>query len=148
MSTDYNVKDDDLNYIFDWFEANDKKIKLDNIKKVLDKESNKRGRKTAEYSLIKSLKDRDMTDIAIYTGMALLKTNLSPKWTIDEVMNLLESKNFIDKELIPLLSREYLKNANVTIPQMKNLALKIQENVLKNERETIDYIRNTFDVGK
>ena len=143
-----NIDHNLFNESLDWFEANDKKIQLSNIQKVLDREEGKRGRKTAEYSVIKSLQDRDMTDIAIYVGMALTKVKLKPKWTVDDVVNLLDSKNFISNKLVPMLSKEYLKDADVTIPQMKTIAIQIQENVIKNEKETIDYVRNSIKTTK
>lgn len=141
---DTNISNNDLHEVFHYFEANDKKskTKLESIKTILNRESKKHGRKSAEYTLIKDLKNTDMNEIAMYIGIALVRSNLKPKWTVSEVKDILMSKKFISDELVPLLQKDYLADKNITDVEAKKLAIKVVDDILTNERDTITNIRN------
>lgn len=144
-----DINQADINEMFDFFEATERKKKTDKesfetIKSIIAKENKKRGKKSASFQLIKKLQEKEMSEIAIYTAMALAQLNIKPKWTIEEVMGALEDKNFIDDELIPYLVKNDVIDEEMSDEEKITIAKQIQENILQNEKNTIEYVKNVI----
>lgn len=117
-----------------YFAEND----TETIANILNKEESKgRGKKSLAYNLIKQIREQQLGDIAVYVGIKLANMSINPKWTADEVLQVINSKNFIDKEFVPFLSQEYFNDVEMSDKEMKDVASKIKDNILKNEKETV-----------
>jgi len=132
----FNIDDKSIKSMFQYFEAIDKKDDI-SISEIIKKQNLKKsGRKSIEFSLINSLKEKDMSDIAIYTALYLSKLTTN-KWSMDDIENVLENENFIDETLIPMLSKNFIDTNNLDEDQIREIAKKVQENIVENEKKTI-----------
>lgn len=135
----FDIKEKDINNMFNYLEAIDKKDDM-SIPNIL-KRKKKAGRKPVDLQLVESLRKKNMNDIAIYVALFLAKQK-SDKWTVDDIENVLENENFIDETLLPLLHQENKAIGELSDQQKKELAEKIQSNILQNEKDTITMIGN------
>lgn len=135
----FDIKEKDINNMFNYLEAIDKKDDV-SIPNIL-KRKKKAGRKPIDLQLVENLRKKNMNDIAIYVAIFLSK-QASDKWSVDDIENVLENENFIDETLIPLLHQENKAIGELSEQQKKELAEKIKFNILQNEKETITMIGN------
>lgn len=133
----FDITEKDIKDMFQYIESIEKYDDV-SIPEILKRQQG-RGRKPADLSLVNKLKEKNMNDIAIYVAIFLSKQSTN-KWSIDDIENVLENKNFIDETLIPLLEKENKQTLNLTEEQKKELAYKIQTNILQNEKDTIEMI--------
>lgn len=136
------INQDDINNYFEAVNRR-KEIKLENIDSIIKRESKKHGKKSIEYQVIQELKNEKLNDIAIYVGIALSKIMQKPKWNVEDITNLFNSKQFISKKFIPILDKVIKKK--VSEEELKKIALEIKNDILNNEKETLDQIRNTLN---
>lgn len=134
-----DVTEKDIQKLFQYIEAIDKKNDF-SIPEILQRKK-RAGRKPIDLSLIENLQAKSMNDVAIYVALYLSKQT-SDKWSIDDITSVLESKNFIDETLIPLLTQENNAIKDLTEEQKKELAQKILVNIIQNEKETIETIND------
>ena len=135
----FDITDKDIKNMFQYIESIDKYDDV-SIPEIMKRRQG-RGRKPADLSLINKLRAKEMNDIAIYVAIFLSKETTN-KWSIEDIESVLENRNFIDETLIPLLEKENKQTLDLTEEQKKELAYKIQTNILQNEKETITMIGN------
>jgi len=137
----------DQNDIDKYFEAIDrrgrKEIKLENIDAIIKREAAKHGKKSIEYQVIQELRKEKLNDIAVYVGIALSKISQKPKWNVEDIKNMFDSKQFISEKFIPILNN--IIKRKVSEEELKKIALEIKNDILNNEKETLDQIRNTLN---
>jgi len=141
----FDITDKDIKDMFQYIESIDKYDDV-SIPEIMKRQQG-RGRKPADLSLINKLRSKEMNDIAIYVAIFLSKETTN-KWSIEDIESVLENRNFIDETLIPLLEKENNQTLDLTEEQKKELAYKIQTNILQNEKETITMIGSYINERK
>jgi 3-methyladenine DNA glycosylase AlkC len=120
-------------------EANVPKLKLGSIKNIVNAENKKWGKKSAAYQVIKEFTDLNMSDIAIYAAIYLSRIKQKPMWTLDDLVDQLTRKDFVDENLVHFLEKSP-KFEGLDDSEKKEKALLIAQSIADSEADIINIV--------
>lgn len=115
---------------------------IEDIKDIIAKNLTKRGKKPADYTIIKELSEKGYNKVAQYLGAFLARYKTSkPYWTALEIKDALENKSFISEKFLPAIESQ----GDIAEEDAKRIAAEIKTDIFKN---ISDFTKQINDILK
>lgn len=118
------------------------RIQLPNLQELIKTEESKHGKKSLDYQVIRLLGNQ-YSDVAKYLAIALARTSINPKWSMEDILAEIEEKTLIRKKFHKYLEKNGDKR--LSIKDKKKMALLIWNEIIEAEGQKNVQIIDTIE---